>query len=197
MSSIASSSASASSSSTESIVPVPLPTYWSPPDLSKATFVAANAVVIGQVEVEDGVSIWYGVTIRGDVEKIYIGTGTNVQDGAVIHCDPGFPAILKENVTVGHRAVIHSATIESGSLIGIGAIILNGVTIGPGCIVGAGAVVTKDLPANSLAMGVPAKPIRTLTDEQVADLVVHAQQYEKLALVHANRGTDLGFTDTE
>ena len=95
---------------------------------------------------------------------------------------------------MGHRAVIHSATIESGSLIGIGAIILNGVTIGPGCIIGAGAVVTKDIPAHSLAMGVPAKPIRTLTDEQVADLVLHAQHYEKLALVHGNRGTDLGFT---
>ena len=173
---------------------VPSPTFWAPPDLSKAAFVAANAVVIGNVDVQTGVSIWYGATVRADVEGIKIGNCTNIQDGAVLHCDPGLPIVLEDYVTVGHRAVIHSATIGAGSLIGIGAIILNGVTVGSGSIIGAGAVVTKDIPPRSLVMGVPAKAIRTLTDEQGEELVVHAKHYEKLALVHANRGTDLGFT---
>lgn len=172
---------------------IPQPTFWSPPDLSAAAFVAANAVVIGQVVVAAGASIWYGATVRADVERIEIGRSTNIQDGAVIHGDPGQPTVLHNYVTVGHKAVIHSATVEAGSLIGIGAIVLNGVTVGPGCIIGAGAVVTKDIPAHSLAIGIPAKPVRTLSDSEVADLVTHAQHYEKLALVHANRGTDLGF----
>lgn len=178
----------------KTLISVPSPTFWSPPDLSKAAFVAANAVVIGDVELEAGSSVWYGATVRGDVEKICIGASSNIQDGAVLHCDPGSPILLADHVTVGHRAVIHSAMIGSGSLIGIGAIILNGVTVGEGCIIGAGAVVTKDIPPRSLVMGVPAKSIRTLTDEQVEDLITHAKQYEKLALVHGNKGTDLGFT---
>lgn len=173
---------------------VPSPSFWPPPDGSRAAFIAANAVVIGHVDIAEGVSIWYGATVRGDVEAIGIGACTNIQDGAVLHCDPGLPIVLADHVTVGHRAVIHSATVGSGSLIGIGAIILNGVTVGEGCIIGAGAVVTKDIPPHSLVMGVPAKVIRSLTDEQVEELIIHAQHYEKLALVHANRGTDLGFT---
>ena len=173
---------------------VPNPSFWPPVDSSRAAFVAANAVVIGHVDIQKGASIWYGATIRGDVETIRIGACSNVQDGAVLHCDPGEPIVLADYVTVGHRAVIHSATIGAGSLIGIGAIILNGVTVGEGCIIGAGAVVTKDIPPHSLVMGVPAKVIRPLTDEQVEGLIAHAQHYEKLALVHANRGTDLGFT---
>ena len=185
---------SASSITDSNALSVPTPTFWAPPDLTQAAFVAINAVVIGDVEIEPGVSIWYGAIVRGDVERIHIGACTNVQDGAILHGDPGLPTILGDHVTVGHRAVIHSATIGTGSLIGIGAIILNGVTVGEGSIIGAGAVVTKDIPPHSLAMGVPAKPIRTLTNEQVEELVIHAKHYEKLALVHANRGKDLGFT---
>jgi carbonic anhydrase/acetyltransferase-like protein (isoleucine patch superfamily) len=94
---------------------------------------------------------------------------------------------------VGHRAVIHSAHIERGSLIGIGAIILNGVRVGAGSIIGAGAVVSKSVPPHSLWVGVPAKPARELSEEEVYKLIEHAQRYEKLALVHSNRGTDLGF----
>ena len=177
----------------ERMFPLPSPSYWPPPDLSSAAFVAPNATVMGRVEIGAGASIWYGATIRGDVEIIRIGCRTNVQDGAVLHGDPGVPTVLADDVTVGHRAVIHSATVESGCLIGIGAIVLNGVKIGSGSIIGAGAVVTKDIPANSLAIGIPAKPIRSLSDDEVAELIVHAHHYEKLALVHANRGTDLGF----
>ena len=168
--------------------------YWSPPDLSQAAFVAPNAVVIGQVLVAAGVSIWYGALVRGDVERIEIGERTNIQDGAILHGDPGKPTILEDHVTVGHRAVIHSAYIERGSLIGIGAIILDGVRVGTGSIVGAGAVVSKDVPPLSLVVGVPAKRLRDISETEAAELIEHAQRYEKLALVHAGRGTDLGFT---
>ncbi|MGK7891946.1 MAG: gamma carbonic anhydrase family protein [Leptolyngbyaceae cyanobacterium] len=172
---------------------IPSPTFWPPPDLSQAAFVAANAVVIGQVEIATGASIWYGATLRGDVERIVIGQCTNIQDGSVLHGDPGLPTVLGDHVTIGHKAVIHSATVETGSLIGIGSIVLNGVTVGAGSMIGAGAVVTKDIPPQTLAVGVPAKPVRSLSEEEVAGLVTHARHYEKLALVHANRGTDLGF----
>jgi carbonic anhydrase/acetyltransferase-like protein (isoleucine patch superfamily) len=172
---------------------LPSSTYWQPPDLSQAAFVAPNATVMGQVEIAAGASIWYGVVVRGDIERISIGRSTNVQDGAVLHGDPAQPTILEEYVTVGHRAVIHSAHIQRGSLIGIGAIVLNGVTVGAGSIVGAGAVVTKDVPARSLVVGMPAKILRPVSDEEAAELIEHAQRYEKLALVHAGKGTDIGF----
>lgn len=140
-----------------------------------------------------GVSIWYNAVLRGDVERICLGASTNIQDGAILHGDPGKPTILEDFVTVGHRAVIHSAHVERGSLVGIGAIVLDGVRVGAGSIIGAGSVVTKDVPPRSLVVGVPAKPLRDLSDSEVAHLIEHAQQYEKLALVHAGKGTDLGF----
>jgi carbonic anhydrase/acetyltransferase-like protein (isoleucine patch superfamily) len=168
--------------------------YWSPPDLSQAAFVAPNAVVMGQVLLAAGVSIWYGAVVRGDIERIEIGERTNIQDGAILHGDPGKPTILEDHVTVGHRAVVHSAYIERGSLIGIGAVVLDGVRVGAGSIVGAGAVVSKDVPPLSLVVGVPAKRSRDISEAEAAELVEHARRYEKLALVHAGRGTDLGFT---
>jgi carbonic anhydrase/acetyltransferase-like protein (isoleucine patch superfamily) len=171
-----------------------LPTYWPAPDLSAAAFVAANATVIGQVKIGTGVSIWYNAVVRGDVEMITIGTCTNVQDGAILHGDPGQPTILEDYVTVGHRAVVHAAHVESGSLIGIGAVILDGVRIGSGSIVGAGAVVSRDVPPRSLVVGVPAKLVRELNEPEVAALIEHARKYEQLALVHANRGVNLGFS---
>jgi carbonic anhydrase/acetyltransferase-like protein (isoleucine patch superfamily) len=169
------------------------PDYWPAPDLSLAAFVAANASVMGHVSVKSGVSIWYGAVVRGDVERIEIGEDTNIQDGAILHGDPGQPTVLEAEVTVGHRAVIHSAYIERGSLIGIGAVILDGVRVGAGSIVGAGAVVSKDVPPRSLVVGVPAKVIRTVSDTEAAGLIEHARKYRQLALVHANRGVDLGF----
>jgi len=167
---------------------------WLPPDLSQAAFVAVNATVIGRVEVGTGASIWYGAIVRGDVEKIVIGRCTNIQDGAILHGDPGKPTILEDYVTVGHRAVVHSAIVRKGSLIGIGAIVLDGVQVGAGCIVGAGSVVTKDVPDRSLVVGVPARVMRQLSEAEVADLIEHAKRYEKLALAHAGKGTDLGFS---
>lgn len=169
------------------------PQYWPPPDLSLATFVADNATVIGNVQIQQGVSIWYGAVLRGDVEGIELGEYCNIQDGAIIHGDPGQLTVLESHVTVGHRAVIHSAHIGSGCLIGIGAIILNGVHIGAGSIIGAGAVVSKSVPPASLWVGVPAKPVREVSVTESTELIEHALKYQKLALVHANRGTDLGF----
>lgn len=176
--------------------PLPLlPAYWPRPDMSQAAFVAPGAVVIGWVDVAAGASIWYGAVVRGDVERIAIGKSTNIQDGAILHCDPGKPTVLEDFVTVGHRAVIHSAYIERGCLIGIGAIVLDGVRVGTGSIVGAGAVVTKDVPPRTLVAGVPAKRLRDVSEEESAELVEHAKRYEKLALVHAGKGSDLGFAE--
>jgi carbonic anhydrase/acetyltransferase-like protein (isoleucine patch superfamily) len=167
--------------------------FWSSPDLSAAAFIAPNATVMGKVTVQTGANIWYSAVVRGDVESISIGAHTNVQDGAVLHGDPGEPTILEDYVTVGHRAVIHSAHIEQGCLVGIGAVVLNGVRVGKGSIIGAGCVVTKNVPARSLLMGIPAKIKREVSEAEAADLIEHAKHYEKLALVHAGKGTDLGF----
>ncbi|MEL7332652.1 MAG: gamma carbonic anhydrase family protein [Cyanobacteria bacterium J06560_2] len=166
---------------------------WPVPDLSKAAFVADNATVIGKVEISEGASIWYGAVVRGDVDIIRIGASSNVQDGAVLHGDPNLPTVLEDFVTVGHRAVIHSAHIERGCLIGIGAIILNGVRVGAGSMVGAGAVVNRDVPPRSLVVGVPGKIFRPMSSEEAEDLIEHARKYQQLALVHAVKGTDLGF----
>ena len=162
--------------------------YWTSVDFSQAAFIAANAVVMGSVNIAAGASIWYGAVVRGDVEKIEIGKCTNIQDGVVIHCDPGQPTILEDYVTVGHRAVVHSAYIERGSLIGIGAVVLDGVRVGASSIIAAGAVVTKDVPPLSLVMGVPAKVVRQISTAKAAELIEHAESYQKLALVHAGKG---------
>ena len=167
---------------------------WPRVDVSRAAFIAPTATVIGQVVLGAGTSIWYGAVVRGDVEVIEIGPHTNVQDGAILHGDPGLPTVLDEFVTVGHRAVVHSAHIERGCLIGIGAVVLNGVRVGTGSIIGAGAVVAKDVPPYSLVVGVPGKVRRQVSEAEAIELIEHARKYEQLALVHAGRGTNLGFT---
>lgn len=175
---------------------VPTPAFWPPVDLSKASFVAPNATVLGDVTLAQGSSVWYSTVLRGDVVKISLGAYTNVQDGAVLHGDPGEPLILEDYVTVGHAAVIHSAHVERGCLVGIGSTILNNVRVGAGSIVGAGALVTKDIPPRSLVLGVPAKTIRPVSEEEAENLIEHARKYERLAQVHAGTGTDLGFTES-
>ncbi len=159
----------------------------STPDLSAAAFIADNATVMGDVSVGVGSNIWYSAVVRADLEKIVIGKYTNIQDGAVLHGDPGLPTILEDYVTIGHQAVVHSAHIEKGCLIGIGAVILNGVTVGTGSIIGAGCIVTKNVPARSLMVGIPAKRIRHVSDEKAQELIEHAQHYYELALVHAKK----------
>ncbi len=167
--------------------------YWTSPDFSQAAFIANNAVVVGAVSIAAEASIWYSAVVRADVERIEIGKCTNVQDGAILHGDPGLPTVLEDHVTIGHRAVVHSAHIEHGTLIGIGAVILNGVRVGHSSIIGAGAVVTKDIPPFSLVVGIPAKIIRQISETEAQELIEHAQKYHKLALVHAGKGTDIGF----
>ncbi|MDB9524491.1 gamma carbonic anhydrase family protein [Oscillatoria sp. CS-180] len=167
--------------------------FWDSPDVSQAAFVAPGATVMGEVTLAEGCSVWYGAVLRADVESIQIGAYSNIQDGAILHGDPGQPTVLEAYVTVGHRAVIHGAHIEEGCLIGIGAIVLNGVRIGAGSIVGAGALVTKDVPSRSLVVGLPAKLMRAVSEEEAADLIDHAKKYHQLAIVHAGQGTSLGF----
>lgn len=173
----------------------PLPSYWPPPDLSQAAFIAPNAIIVGEVDIAQGASVWYGAVIRGDVEKIKIGAFTNIQDGAILHGDPGKVTCLEDYVTIGHRAVIHASHVEKGCLIGIGAVILDGVRVGTGSLIGAGAIVNKDVPPRSLVVGVPARRVRDLSDQDAAKIIEHAKRYEQLALVHAGKGTNLGFTN--
>jgi carbonic anhydrase/acetyltransferase-like protein (isoleucine patch superfamily) len=156
-------------------------------------WVADSAVLIGDVTLEAGASLWPTAVARGDVCPVVIGQGSNVQDGAVLHGDPGQPVLIGADVTVGHRAVIHGATLTDGCLIGIGAIVLNGVTVGEGALVAAGSVVTRDVPAGALVMGAPAQVRRELSQEAIADQREHARRYRKLAMVHAGRGGDPGF----
>lgn len=156
-------------------------------------WVADSAVLIGDVTLEAGASLWPTAVARGDVCGIVIGEGSNVQDGAVLHGDPGQPVRIGADVTVGHRAVIHGATLQDGCLVGIGAIVLNGVTVGEGALVAAGAVVTKDVPAGVLVMGAPAQVKRELSPSAIASQREHARRYRKLAMVHAGRGEDPGF----
>lgn len=144
-------------------------------------WVAPDANIIGQVEIGADVGIWFGATLRGDNEPIRLGAGTNIQENAVIHVDPGFPVTIGEGCTIGHGAIIHGCTIGDNSLIGMGATVLNGARIGRNCLVGANALVTegKEFPDNSLIVGSPAKAIRVLDDAAVEGLKRSASQYVK------------------
>ena len=143
------------------------------PQVHPDAYVAESATVIGQVSLAARASVWFGAVIRGDNEPIRIGAESNVQDGAVLHTDPGFPMVIEDGVSIGHQAMLHGCTIGAGSLIGIQAVVLNGAVIGRDCLVGAGAVVTerKTFPDRSLIVGAPAKVLRTLSDEDVARLL--------------------------
>ena len=158
---------------------------WPDPQIDANAWVAQTAVVIGNVRMAAGSSLWPTAVARGDLEQISIGAGSNVQDGAVLHGDPGQPVRIGADVTVGHRAVIHGATLEDGCLVGIGAIVLNGVTVGAGALVAAGSVVTKDVPPGTLVMGTPAVFKRELLPEVIAEQRCHAQRYAQLAASHA------------
>lgn len=158
---------------------------WPAIDFSLAAFVASNATVLGHVTIHPQASIWYHAVVRGDVCAIEVGAYSNIQDGAVIHGDPDLPTILEPYVTIGHQATVHSAHLERGCLIGIGAIVLSGVRIGAGSIIGAGCVVTKDVAPRSMMVGVPAKLLRAVTETEAADLILHAQKYAQLGLIHA------------
>ena len=149
------------------------------PRLADTAWVADSAQVIGNVELGEGASVWFGAILRGDTELLRVGKGSNVQDGSVIHADPGFPATLGDHVSVGHQAMLHGCSVGDGSLIGIQAVVLNGAKIGRYCLVGAGALVTegKEFPDGSLILGSPAKVVRQLTPEQIAGLKHAAAHY--------------------
>lgn len=149
------------------------------PSLHESVFVAPGASVIGSVVLSENTSVWFGATIRGDNDTITIGRNSNVQEGAVLHTDPGLALTVGENVTVGHQAMLHGCTIGDGSLIGIQAVILNGAVVGKSCLVGAGAVITerKVFPDRSLIVGAPARVARVLSDEDVAKLLKSAEIY--------------------
>jgi carbonic anhydrase/acetyltransferase-like protein (isoleucine patch superfamily) len=142
-------------------------------------WVAPTAVLIGDVRLAAGASIWFGAVLRGDNEPIVVGENSNVQDGAVLHTDPGSPLTLGANVTVGHMAMLHGCEIGDNSLVGIGAIVLNGAIIGRNCLIGAGALVTerKIIPDNSLVMGAPGVVVRELNDTQALALGRSAARY--------------------
>ena len=142
-------------------------------------WVAPDAHVIGRVRLAAEVGIWFGAVLRGDNEPIEIGERSNVQEGAMLHADPGFPLIVGPDVTVGHHAILHGCTIGAGSLVGMGATVLNGAKIGEGCLIGANALVTegKDFPDNSLIVGSPAKATRTLDAAAVERLRASALHY--------------------
>lgn len=144
---------------------------------------AENAVILGDVSLEENSSLWYGVIARGDVAPIVIGANSNIQDGCLIHNHTGIPTIIGKNVTAGHGAILHGCTVEDNCLIGMGAILLNGCVIGAGSIVAAGALVTERtvIPPGSMVMGSPGKVVRALRSEEQAHILSNAEEYVRLA----------------
>ncbi|MCS7008570.1 MAG: gamma carbonic anhydrase family protein, partial [Chthoniobacterales bacterium] len=157
------------------------------PDTSKAAFVAPNATILGSVTLGEDASVFYGAILRGDIQDIIIGNGTNVQDGTIIHLADEYPAIIGDYTTIGHGAMIHACTIGNECLIGMRSTILDGAVIGDHCLVAAGAVVTPRtvIPPGSMVMGAPAKVKRQLTDEEIAGLRPWAEKYIHVAKAHA------------
>jgi carbonic anhydrase/acetyltransferase-like protein (isoleucine patch superfamily) len=146
-------------------------------------YIAPGAVVIGDVRLARGASVWFNAVLRGDNEPITIGAGSNIQDGCVIHTDPGFPVEIGEDVTIGHNAIVHGCSIGKGSLIGMGATILNGASIGERCLIGANSLVREGMvvPDGSLVIGVPAKIVRMLEAEAAEKLSRGAERYRAKA----------------
>jgi len=153
------------------------------PDVARARFIAWNAEVAGAVTLAEDTSVWFSATLRGDLEPIRVGRGSNVQDGAVIHTDVGLPCVVGERVTIGHRAVLHGCQVGDDCLIGMGAVVLSGAVIGKESVVGAGALVTegKSFPPRSLILGSPARAVRTLDDTAMEKVRQNGEAYVKLA----------------
>jgi carbonic anhydrase/acetyltransferase-like protein (isoleucine patch superfamily) len=158
------------------------------PLIAASAYVAPNAVVIGKVILAERATVWFGATLRGDNETISIGAGSNVQDSAVMHTDPGFPLAVGADVSIGHQAMLHGCTVGEGTLIGIQAIVLNGAVIGKGCLVGAGALITerKVFPDGSLIIGAPAKVVRQLSAEERENLLKVAANYAERGAYYRN-----------
>jgi carbonic anhydrase/acetyltransferase-like protein (isoleucine patch superfamily) len=153
------------------------------PTVAADAWVAPTATLIGQVSIGSRASVWYGAVLRGDRSPISVGEGSNVQDGSVLHADPGFPCSVGSRVTVGHRAVVHGCTVEDDVLVGMGAVVLNGARIGSGSLLAAGTVVLEgaEIPAGSLVAGVPGKVRRELTDDERGRVELNAANYLDLS----------------
>ena len=151
------------------------------PEISADSWVAPNAIIIGKVKLEKNSSIWFNAVLRGDIEKIVIGENSNIQDGSVLHTDPGYPLTVGKGVTVGHMVMLHGCEILDDTLIGIGSTILNKAKIGKNCIIGANTLVTenKTIPDNSLVLGSPGKVIRKVTDDEIKVIRENAKHYVK------------------
>ncbi len=149
------------------------------PQIDPSAYIAESANIIGKAKIDANASIWFNVTIRGDNEWITVSENSNIQEGCVLHTDPGQPLCVGKNVTVGHQAMLHGCTIGDGALVGIQAVILNGAKIGKNCLVGAGALVTegKEFPDNSLIIGSPAKAVRTLSEEDITRMHGNTANY--------------------
>jgi len=155
----------------------------------KEWYIAPDATLIGSVIVRNEASVWFGAVVRGDSDVITLGERTNVQDGAVLHTDPGMPLTLGRNVSVGHQAMLHGCSVGDGSLIGIGAIVLNHAVIGRGTLIGAGAVIPegKTFPDGVLVLGAPGKIVRELTSQEVGDLLKNAEIYALRAAIYREK----------
>ena len=142
-------------------------------------WIASNAIIIGDIVIKNDASIWFNVVLRGDIEKIEVGEGSNIQDGSVLHTDPGYPLTIGKGVTVGHMVMLHGCTIGDDTLIGIGSTILNNSKVGKNCIIGANTLVTENkiIPDNSLVLGSPGKVIRQVTQEEIDHIKENAKEY--------------------
>ncbi|MDD5297730.1 MAG: gamma carbonic anhydrase family protein [Rhodocyclaceae bacterium] len=149
------------------------------PEIRGDCWIADNATVIGSVILENHASIWYNAVLRGDNDLIHIGENTNIQDGSILHTDPGLPLVLEKDVTVGHLAMLHGCTVREGALIGIKAVILNRAVIGRHCLIGANTLIPegKVIPDRSLVVGSPGRVVRELTDEEVRRIQGSASRY--------------------
>ena len=149
------------------------------PNIHPQTWIAPNASVIGQVHLEKNVSIWWACILRGDIEPLYVGENTNIQDGSVLHTDPGLPVNIGRDVTVGHGAILHGCTVDEGSLIGMRATLLNRSVIGKHCLIGANTLIPegKIIPDRSLVVGAPGRIVRQLTDEEVDRIMDSVRRY--------------------
>ena len=166
------------------------------PRIDPSAYLAPGAVVIGDVVIRAGVSIWFNAVIRGDVEPIVIRKGSNIQDGTVVHTDPGYPCDVGENVTVGHSAILHGCRIKPGVTIGMGATVLTGAVVGESALVAAHALVLEgaEIAPRTLIAGVPAKPRRILSDNEIARLLKNTERYQKRRLIYMGR--DVGAKET-
>lgn len=164
------------------------------PRLGRGVYIARGATVVGDVTLGDGVSVWYGAVLRGDIQRIVVGEGSNIQDNAVVHLADEYGAILGRHVTVGHGAIVHACTIGDECLIGMGAVVLDGAEIGEQCIVGARALVTQrtKIPPGSMVLGAPAKVVRPLSAEERAGLRYWAEKYAANGAYHLEHGINVG-----